>query len=371
MNLGLAYWHMGQMQAAEEVLAEALEASQATGNHYAALTCLIFQGRVLAVRGGLHQAKGFFERAIQLGGDIPINALAYMDLATLHYEWNDLDASDSNLQKAIALCQRSRNDEFLVGALMIQSRLRVAQGDLAGAEEALDQAWELVRSGKIPTGTAERMNAAQVRLLLAKGKPTGEWEPNLTEKVDCHPFYRFLGLTKARVLPEPHARAYLDGLGKVAQANEWTYGLVAVRALQATLAESQEESLSFLTEALQLAEGSGFIRSFGEVGEKLIPFLREALKRGVMSDYAGRIIDVMAGKTDETRADQSSLVEPLSERELEVLQLVTAGMSNREIAQQLFISPGTAKTHIHNLCGKLGVRNRTEAAMKAKELDLV
>lgn len=65
------------------------------------------------------------------------------------------------------------------------------------------------------------------------------------------------------------------------------------------------------------------------------------------------------------------LVEPLSEREIEVLRLVTVGMSNREIAQKLIISAGTAKTHIHNLCGKLGVHNRTEAAMRARELGLV
>ena len=68
--------------------------------------------------------------------------------------------------------------------------------------------------------------------------------------------------------------------------------------------------------------------------------------------------------------DAQALPEPLSEREIEVLRLVTSGLSNREIAQKLFISAGTAKTHIHHLCGKLGVRNRTEAAMKAKELGL-
>jgi LuxR family maltose regulon positive regulatory protein len=223
------------------------------------------------------------------------------------------------------------------------------------------------------------MDAAQVRLLLAKGEPTGEWAQNLTEKVDCHPFYRFLGVTKARTLPIEHARAYLDGLSKAAQANEWTYGLVTIRALQATLAESQEESLSFLTEALQLAEGGGFIRTFVEAGEKLVPLLHEAVRRGVASDYAGRILDVMTEKAETTGAGavlseskgKGSLVEALSEREIEVLRLVTAGMSNREIAQQLFISPGTAKSHIHNLCGKLGVRNRTEAAMKGKELGLV
>ena len=276
VNLGLAYWHMGQMKAAEEVLAEALEAGRATGNHYAALTALIFQGRVLAVRGQLHQAAKYFESAVQQGSEIPVNALAYMDLATLHYEWNELDVSDIHLQKAITLCQRSQNYEFLVGSLMIQSRLRVAQGDLAGAENALEQAWELVRSGKIPAPTAERVDVAQARLLMAKGEPIGELEHKLTEKVDCHPFYRFLGVTKALVLPDAHARTYLDGLSQAAQANGWIYGLVAVRALQAALAETQDEALDFLTEVLQLAERGGFVRSFVEAGEKLIPLLREA-----------------------------------------------------------------------------------------------
>ncbi len=217
INLGLAYWHMGQMQAAEEVLAEALDAGRATNNHYATLTALIFQGRVLAVRGQLHQAMKYFENAIQQGGEIPINALAYMDLATLYYEWNELDASDVHIQKAIALCRRAHNDEFLVGSLMIQSRLSVARGDLAGAEQALEQAWELVRSGKIPAPTAERVDVAQARLLMAKGEPIGELEQKLTEKVDCHPFYRFLGVTKARTLPDVHARAYLDGLSQAAR----------------------------------------------------------------------------------------------------------------------------------------------------------
>ena len=65
------------------------------------------------------------------------------------------------------------------------------------------------------------------------------------------------------------------------------------------------------------------------------------------------------------------LAEPLSEREIEVLRLVVAGLSNREIARQLVFTTGTAKTHIHNICGKLRVRNRTEAAMRARELGLV
>jgi LuxR family maltose regulon positive regulatory protein len=146
---------------------------------------------------------------------------------------------------------------------------------------------------------------------------------------------------------------------------------VVVRALEAAFAETQGDALVFLTEALLLAEGKGFIRSFVEVGKKLIPLLREAIRRGITPEHAERILNVMVEKTQITETGWASLVEPLSERELEVLQLVTEGMSNREIAEELYISIGTAKTHVHNLCGKLGVRNRTEAAMKAKELDMV
>ncbi|MBI5966122.1 MAG: response regulator transcription factor [Chloroflexi bacterium] len=73
----------------------------------------------------------------------------------------------------------------------------------------------------------------------------------------------------------------------------------------------------------------------------------------------------------ETATSSEVPIEPLSEREIEVLRLVTVGLSNREIAEKLIISRGTAKSHIHNLCGKLGAHNRTEAAMRARELGLV
>ena len=370
INLGIAYWHMGNMQAAEKALGEALEAGRATGNHYAALTALIFQGRVFAVRGQLHRAAEYFESALQQGHDIPINALAYMDLATLYYEWSQLDVSDIHLQKAIKLCRHARNDEFLVGSLMILSRLRVAQGDLRGAEEALDQARGLCHSGKIPVPTVQRVDVAQARLLWTKGEPVGEFEQKLSEKVDCHPFYRFLGVTKALFLPDTHARTYLDGLSQAALENKWIYGLINIRTLQAVWAKTQDKALEFLREAIQLAEGGRFIRSFVEAGEKLIPLLRVAAKQGIAPDYVGRILAVMMENAETVEAGQKALVEPLSDRELEVLRLVTEGLSNREIAEELIISTGTAKTHVHNLCGKLGVRNRTQAAMKAKELDL-
>jgi LuxR family maltose regulon positive regulatory protein len=229
----------------------------------------------------------------------------------------------------------------------------------------------MARAGKIPETMINRLHVAQVRWLMKKGQSPGDWTLKLSDQVDCHPFYRFLGVTKAMTLPHAQARVYLERLAQVAQTREWGYGLVAVRTLQASLAQTPEEGQDYLCKALRLAESGGFIRSFVEAGERIIPLLRQAAGRGVYPDTVARILDVMTSSTELPGKGFSSLVEPLSDRELEVLRLIVAGMSNREIAAELVISPGTAKTHVHNLCGKLGVRNRTEAAMRAKEMGLV
>jgi LuxR family maltose regulon positive regulatory protein len=274
------------------------------------------------------------------------------------------------LQKAVALCKHSQNDEFLVGCWLLSLRLRIAQGDLSGAEQVLEQAIRMVRTGRIPAPMAKRVDVARVYLILEKGKTIREGEGKLIEQVDCHPFYRFLGVTKSRILPEVEARNYLDELSQVAQTNEWVYGLVAIRALQASFAKTQVAALEYLIDGLQLAKSGGFIRTFLDVGEKLKTPLREIARRG---DLSGDTRQILAALTEGETSDEGlvSLIEPLSERELEVLGLVAAGMSNREIAEKLIISTGTAKSHIHHLCGKLGVRNRTEAAMKARELGLL
>ena len=143
-----------------------------------------------------------------------------------------------------------------------------------------------------------------------------------------------------------------------------------MRILQSLAANTIDEALSFLTDALRMGRPEGFTRSFVDAGKKIIPLLHEAALRGIKSEYVGQILAAFRVEHRQELPGMTKLAEPLSEREIEVLRLVTAGLSNREIARKLFISPGTAKTHIHNLCGKLGVRNRIEAAVRAKELGL-
>jgi LuxR family maltose regulon positive regulatory protein len=377
LNLGLAYWHMGRMEQTEEVLVEAREAAEAIGNIYGVLTATILHGRVFAVRGQLHQAKAVFEQAIERGGAIPINALAHLDLCTLYYEWNNLPESESHLRTAIELSERGQNEEFLVSCWGTMSYLRIARNDFDGAREALAKAQELVDKGNIPALTADRVDVFAARLALAQNDPASihRWVDSLRDDVDSHPFYRFIGLTKAHLLWADHkreeTRAFLDQLYRKSVENGWQYGRIAVRISQALAADTEETAGEYLAEALRLAEAEGFIRVFVDAGESIIPLLRVAAKHGVTPEYVRRILTEVGGKAGDMGAGVGSLVEPLSEREVEVLRLVTKGLSNREIAAKLFISAGTAKTHIHNLCGKLGVRNRTEAAMRAKELNLV
>jgi LuxR family maltose regulon positive regulatory protein len=384
LNLVLAYWHMGDMAATEETLTESLEAAKSSGNHYALITGKIFQGRVHAVRGKLKKAANFFHEAIEQGRQMPINALAHMDLGTLHYEWNNLEDSTQHLENALAISQRDKNDEFSAVGWMLLARTRLAQGNLAGAVEILSKSQELVQTGAIPVGNAARVNQMAVLLALAQGDLKAanmhaatledQLGSNQVARLDVHPFYRFLGITKARLMIANQelkaARQYLGDLESAAIQGDWGYGLIAVRVWQALAAEDMEKSIKYLREALQTAGPEGYLQTFIEAGPPLLPYLTEADRRGIGPGYVNRITEAI-GIAGEIAADQSSLVEPLSPRELEVLGLLAAGLSNRQIAEKLIISLGTAKTHIHNIYGKLEVSNRAQAIARAREHHLV
>jgi LuxR family maltose regulon positive regulatory protein len=376
INLGLAYWHMGNMGATEEVLQEALEASRLTGNYYGAITAIIFQGRVLAVRGQLRKADEFARQAIEQGGQLLINALAYLDMSALHYEWNQLAESDRYLQGAFDLSRRGQNEEFEVGCWMMLSCLRMAQGDLQGAQEAIAGGQEKIDKGTIPLGTASRFELAKLRLALAQGDLRGIQNPEnqLDEGLDTHNFNRFTNLSKARVLLMQHQREdasqYLMELAEKAQKNGWGYALIAIRAWQALAARTRQMAGEFLQEAIQLAQPEGLIRTFIEIGVDLIPHLQEAARQGIEPTYVRKILSAFqSDPIPETFA--RGFAEPLSEREIEVLRLVVAGLSNREIAQNLVVSLGTAKTHIHNIYSKLEVSNRAQAIARARDFELV
>lgn len=380
INLGLAYWHEGRLEEAEPVLLEAREASGRVSNHFVVLTAQVFLARTLAARGKLRQAEAMCRKIIQEGGNVPILALAYYDLYTIYYEWNDLQKAEEHLQHGMELSLRSGNMEFQNAGHIYQALLRLAQGDPAGALAAVEQSHALARD--LAPAVRARSAACHVRLALALGdlETAQRWGEQLAGNADAHSFYRFLGLARPLLLiamgEKAAAAGQLAACYATASHAGWGYAAIAVRVLQSLAAPNPEAAVEFLSDALKLAQPEGYLRTFVEAGEPLILLLQEAARRGVHPEYVGQILAAREGER-RTRSHRpifpanAALVEPLSGRELEVLRLVTAGLSNREIAAQLFISPGTAKTHIHNIFGKLGARNRMETVIKAKELGLV
>lgn len=374
MNLGLVYWHEGNLEDAESALVEAQEKAGRSGNWYAQLTSEIFLARTLASRGAIREAASKYSPIIERGPQVPVAALAYFDLGSLHYEWNELEKAEIYLQQGLDLSRRTGIVEFQIAGLILQVYLLLARQDWSGASNLADIACSLGQDFSLVTRV--RCAACQAQVALASGdlKLAARWLEQTSENVDSHPFYRFLDLIRPRLLiAQGRNEAAAEQLGlryETASCAGWGYALIAVRILQA-LSAKPEAAFEYLTEALHRAQLEGYMRTFVDAGVGLIPFLHDAAQHGITPEYTGQILAALGKKPKVSAKEHLMLVEPLSEREIEVLRLVTAGLSNREIAGKLFISPGTAKTHLHNLCGKLGVRNRTEAATRAKELGLV
>jgi len=148
-----------------------------------------------------------------------------------------------------------------------------------------------------------------------------------------------------------------------------------LRALAQDAQGDRTSALSTLEQALVLAAPEGYIRLFVDKGEPMLALLRLAYGRGIVSDYVATLIAAFGEQHALDLPPPSprpvSLAEPLTEREREVLRLLLAGASNREIARRLVVSVNTVKRHVYNLCGKLGVQSRTQAIARARTLHLL
>ena len=135
--------------------------------------------------------------------------------------------------------------------------------------------------------------------------------------------------------------------------------------------------MAALERALELGEPGGYVRTFVDEGVPMARLLHRAAAQGIKADYAGKLLgafEFQVADKDAVSADskpETRLVEPLSEREIEVLSLIAEGLSNRDIGERLYISQGTVKAHTSNIYGKLGVRSRTQAVACAQGLGIL
>jgi LuxR family maltose regulon positive regulatory protein len=390
LNLGLAHWHRGHLAEAEQALTEAERAALQSGNRHVRLMALGVLGPIQAAQGKLHQAAVLCQQAIQLGERSPAMALTHIEFSALLYEWNDLEAAADHLRRGIELTQRSGNLEVRTGGYRMLALLKQAQGDASAALAALQEAHQLARDHDVTPLVRARNAACHVQIALAQDDVATamHWAEQVTEDADASLFYPFLRLTPVRLLLAQNEKAaaaeQLEALYETAVGAGWQFGVVEVRTLQALAAPTPAVALSFLADALALAQPEGYVRTFLDKGEPMAALLREAASQGITPDYVAKLLAAIDAEEQRGRGAEvqrlspaplhpstPALVEPLSERELKVLRLLADGLTNQEIAQALYVSVNTVKTHLKTIYGKLGVHNRREAIAQAKKLGLV
>jgi LuxR family maltose regulon positive regulatory protein len=399
--LAMADWLRGRLVEAEQALTGlAAEQQAASGRYLAPLYRDL--GQVQHARGHLGAALRTYQNALgiasEAGRPLPPAGIAHVGMAEIRYERGELDAALDHATQAVALSQQLGWTRQLAAGLAILAWVRQAQGDRAGALAAIGEA-ERVQLSPAVVGLLNPLPAVRARLALAHGETAeaARWVQQRGLGADDEPSYplerEYLVLVRVLLAQQAPQRTLrlLERLHNLAAAQGRTGSVIEVRTLQA-LARSasgdQAAALAALAEALTLGAPEGYLRVFLDEGPPMAALLREllvsrrqgqvALAEAVPREYLARLVEAFeqAGLPIRPPVGRggvmvAGLVEPLTARELEVLQLLAAGAPNRAIAQQLVVTQETVKKHLSHLFDKLGVANRTQAVARARQLGLL
>lgn len=375
-TLGFAYLLQGDRVAGRRALTEAIFLSQASGDIFTTILATIGLGEVQEAENQLYLAAETYQRVLQLASDQPLQIIneAHLGLARVLYEWNDLDAAEHHGQQSLDLARQYEKgiDRFIISQVFL-ARLKLARGDVTGAAAILAEADQFARKQNFVYRIPE-VAAAQVLTLLRQG--------NLPAAAQLAERYK-LPMSQARVYlaqgDTSAALAILESWRGQMEAKAWVDEQLKVMVLQAIALHARGEkdkALQLLDDALVLAEPGGFIRLFVDEGKPMAQLFSEAAARGIRPNYVGKLLAAFDAEKTQAQAQPYltpalPVIEPLSQRELEILQLIAQGLSNQEISERLFLALSTVKGHNRNIFDKLQVKSRTEAVARARELGML
>ena len=384
--LGIAYLESGDQAKGSASLTLARASSQAAGNSYVAFMAMYELAQMQARQGYLHQADQSYQQALELGaergGPLAATGPAYVGRGELQREWNYLEQAAHSLQEGIARCQQTGNASIMLRGHIMLARVKQTQGDTVGADLLIQQIPDILRTSSLSPLNAASANAWHAWLSLQQGDLAlaSRWvqEHHLGVDDELNPGREWVYVTLARVLIAQHrpheALSLLARLLHQAERQGWMGNALEIFVLQALASRAggdEAKGMEQLSRALSLAETEGYIRLFVDEGEPMVALLRQAYARGIAPDYVATLLSVAGAPILATPAPVHSLFEPLTERELEVLRLLVAGLSNATMAQELVITVGTVKSHINHIYGKLGVQSRSQAIARAHSLHLL
>jgi LuxR family maltose regulon positive regulatory protein len=370
------------------------------GNILVAISGTFIPADIRMAQGRLHEAIRTYERSLQLAmaqGEPVLQGTAdlYLELGELQCERGDLETARQHLLRSKELGEHATLPTMQYRSCVAEARIKEAEGDLDGALDLLDQAERQQYLHAAPD--IRPVAALKTRVWIAQGMQSEalDWarEQGLSAHDDLSYLREFEHITLARVLIARYrsertdryiheAMELLERLLQAAEEGGRIGSVIEILMLQALAHKAQGDNptaLSPLERALTLAEPEGYVRIFGDEGEPMAQLLSEAAARGIMPDYTAKLLTAFEAEEQESE-DKSypssarsphSLMEPLSQRELEILQLIAQGLSNRQISQRLFLALSTVKGHNRIIFSKLMVGSRTEAVARARELGLL
>jgi LuxR family maltose regulon positive regulatory protein len=420
LGLGMGHFQLGQIEAAYRALQSALSPNQRCGNRYAVVSCIYYLMRIDLLSGALGQAlangrqgllwiKGWSEAQGQRRPLARVSAHIHQTMALVHYERNELDEAARHIRPSTEYYELVGSRFQVQGYALLGDLLR-ALGEIEAAREYVDKLVQTVREKgfSLPDTPVTAMIARQ-RLLLSRADPSLEdliadavrWAETVdmkwVDKLTHNREYELLTMAQVRVAQCRAADILplLERLVAAASRTEREGQLIAVLALQAVAHHACgqiDAAQHALSRALVLGEPEGYVRTFVDYGAPMADLLGQARARGIAVDYVDRLLSAMPGETKdegrETETEDSSSVahtnvgrpssphgrvwfEPFNDREMQVLRLIAAGLTDRQIAEELYLSINTVKWHNRQIYAKLAVGRRGQAVARAQELGLL
>jgi LuxR family maltose regulon positive regulatory protein len=389
---GLASWTLGDIEAAHRSYTDATDGLRRVGYLPDVLGCSITLADLESTQGRLRQARRTYEDALSLAGgpDAQLRGVRdmHVGLSQLALERNDRATAAEHLRRCDELGEEAGLPQNAYRWRVALAQLREADGELEAALGLLAEA-ERVYVGDF-SPNVRPIPALRARMRAAHGQlePAERWVGDsgvsAGDQLSYLREYEHVTLARIRLAqnrPED-AVALLERLLAAADDGGRTGTVIEVLALLAVAyqrAGDQTRARAGLERAVALAEPEGYVRVFTAAGPPMAALLQGMLQPGPDSTYVGRLLDAVAGPLRQPRDTVGApvrdagdrLVDPLSERELDVMRLLASDLDGPAIARQLVVSLNTVRTHTKNIYAKLGVNNRRAAVRRAHQLKLL
>jgi LuxR family maltose regulon positive regulatory protein len=389
--LGLVYWGSGDLEAGHRAYSACVAGLRRAGHIADTFGCSIALADIRSTQGRLGDALRTLEQALQLAGEQggPVlrgTADMYVGMSEIARERDDLRAATQLLLRSQELGEHTGLPQNRYRWRVAMARVRQAEGDLHGALDLLNEAERLYVSDFFPN--VRPVPAVRARVWIAQGR-LGEalgWarEQGLSVDDDLSYLREFEHITLARLLLARYqderaqrlmheAAGLLERLLPAAETGGRTGRVIEILVLRALAHQALGDTpaaLAALERAMMLAEPEDYVRVFADEGPPMTSLLRAAAKQGTRRDYARRLLAAV-GTTETGSRTTLALIDPLSERELDVLRLLGTELDGPAIARELMVSLNTMRTHTKNIYAKLAVTNRRAAVRRAAELNLL